>query len=65
MAKTLTRAGQVNMKGRKTRLMRCGCCVCRDLRGGILKRIIRKEVKAALAEDRDDRELRYFGEIPL
>lgn len=32
MAKSLKNAGNVNMRGKKTKLMRCKCCECVDLR---------------------------------
>ncbi len=52
------------MRGKKSRLMRCGCCECRDLRAEVIEKMVKKEVRAALAE-KEDGDLRYFGEVPL
>ena len=49
MAKTLRKAGQVNMKGKKEALMSCRCCVCRDLRAEIIQKEVRREIKLAMA----------------
>ena len=45
MAKSLPQAGNVNMRGKKTKLMRCKCCTCIDLRDKILYSIHKKEMK--------------------
>jgi len=45
MPKTLRRAGQVKMRGKKTMLMRCKCCVCRDLRGDLKKKMAALEMR--------------------
>jgi phosphoribosylformylglycinamidine (FGAM) synthase-like amidotransferase family enzyme len=39
-------AGNVNMKGKKYKLMRCRCCVCIDFRDRELKKEHRKEINA-------------------
>ena len=38
-------AANVNMKGKKSRLMGCNCCVCIDLRAQELYKIHRKEMR--------------------
>jgi len=38
-------AGNVNMKGKKYKLMRCGCCWCLNLRDKVLKKEHEKEMK--------------------
>jgi hypothetical protein len=38
-------AGNVNMKGKKYKLMRCRCCVCMDFRDRELKKEHQKEMK--------------------
>ena len=38
-------AGNVNMKGKKYKLMRCGCCACLDMRDDVLKKEHEKEMK--------------------
>ena len=38
-------AGNVNMKGKKYKLMRCRCCVCMDFRDRELKKEHTKEMK--------------------
>jgi hypothetical protein len=38
-------AGNVNMKGKKYKLMRCRCCVCLDFRDRELKKVHQKEMK--------------------
>ena len=43
-------AGNVNMKGKKYKLMRCRCCVCLDFRDRELKKEHRKEMKEAKNE---------------
>ena len=45
--KSLLRAGQAKLRGKKSKLMRCGCCVCHDLREGIINREIAKEIRFA------------------
>ena len=35
MAKSLKNAGDVNLRGKKTKLMRCKCCECVDFRDKI------------------------------
>ena len=48
MSKSLPNAGQVNMKGKKTKLMRCRCCTCVDLRDKFLKKEHEKEINASV-----------------
>ena len=43
-------AGNVNMKGKKYKLMRCRCCVCIDFRERELKKDHTKEMKEAKNE---------------
>jgi hypothetical protein len=43
-------AGNVNMKGKKYKLMRCRCCVCLDFRERELKKEHTKEMKEAKNE---------------
>ena len=50
MSKSLLHAGDVNMKGKKYKLMRCRCCVCIDFRDKFLKKEHDKEIKAALVK---------------
>lgn len=38
-------AGNINMKGKKERLMSCRCCVCIDFREDELKKEHMKEIK--------------------
>ena len=38
-------AGNVNMKGKKYKLMRCKCCVCVDFREKDLNKEHKKEMK--------------------
>jgi len=45
MAKSLKNAGDVKMRGKKTKLMRCKCCTCVDMRDKILYRIHKKEMR--------------------
>ena len=44
------RAGNVNMKGKKYKLMHCRCCVCMDFRDRELKKEHTKEMKEAKNE---------------
>lgn len=44
--------GQFNLKGKKTKLLGCGCCVCYDFRDKILKSLHKKEIRDA--ESRSD-----------
>lgn len=37
-------AGSIKMRGRKVKLMSCGCCVCLDKRSILLKAIVKKEL---------------------
>jgi hypothetical protein len=39
-----TNAGNVKMRGKRTKAMRCGCCVATDLRPQELKRMHEKEM---------------------
>lgn len=43
-------AGNVNLKGKKSHRMGCGCCVCYDLREENLNKIVSKEIKEAIAD---------------
>ncbi len=43
-------AGNVNMKGKKYKLMHCRCCVCMDFRDRELKKEHTKEMKEAKNE---------------
>ena len=45
MAKSLRKAGNVKMRGKKTKLMRCKCCECVDMRDKMLYRIHKKEMR--------------------
>lgn len=38
-------AGNINMKGKRYRLLRCGCCVAVDFRDDVLKKEHLKEIK--------------------
>ncbi|MCE6959612.1 hypothetical protein LAZ40_11160 [Cereibacter sphaeroides] len=38
-------AGSVNLKGRRTRRMSCGCCTCLDLRGRVIDRQHAREMR--------------------
>jgi hypothetical protein len=40
-------AGNVNMKGKKYKLMRCRCCVCMDFRDRELEKVHKKEISEA------------------
>jgi hypothetical protein len=51
MSKTLKRAGQVNLKGKKSALMRCGCCVCR--RPEIIEKMVKKKIREATYDLRE------------
>lgn len=51
MSKSLKHAGQVNMRGKKYKLMRCRCCECIDFRDKFLKIEHDKEIKAALVKE--------------
>lgn len=50
MAKTLRKAGQVNMRGKKEAVMGCECCVCRDLREDILSRVAKRETAMEIVD---------------
>ena len=45
MAKSLLKAGNVNMHGKKTKLMNCGCCECIDFRDKIRYKEHMKEIE--------------------
>ena len=49
MSKSNKHAGQINMRGKKYKLLRCRCCECIDFRDKFLKKEHDKEIKAALA----------------
>lgn len=40
-------AGNINMKGKKTLVLRCRCCVCEDFREQELKKAHLKEMRNA------------------
>lgn len=46
-------AGDVNMRGKKTRAMRCGCCVCLDFREAHKALVDKKEMREAKRGDVD------------
>jgi len=39
------KAGNINLRGKKSLRLRCRCCVCQDLRGRIEKMRIQREIK--------------------
>lgn len=39
------RAGNANLKGKKYKLMRCGCCVAIDYRDKFREMVDKKEIK--------------------
>jgi hypothetical protein len=41
-------AANINMRGRKTKLESCWCCVCIDMRDDMIKKIHAKEMRNAL-----------------
>lgn len=43
------RMGNVHMRGKKTKQLRCGCCVCRDLREKENARLAKSEIRLARA----------------
>jgi hypothetical protein len=50
MVKSLAgRMGNVNLRGKKHKVMSCGCCICTDLRDKYREIEARKEVAEALA----------------
>ena len=38
------------MKGKKTALMGCRCCSCKDLRDGIVTKMVKREIRDAMRE---------------
>lgn len=44
--------GNVNMKGKKVRLLRCGCCDCVDFREDYDKKMAQKEIRDAFKGDK-------------
>lgn len=60
MKSTVVNVGNVNLKGRKTKMLRCGCCVAVDLRE-------KERIKEAKAEIDNSLELYhyidYVGEV--
>jgi hypothetical protein len=40
-------AGQVNLRGRLTKTLRCGCCEVRNLRGPYFDLLARREIRQA------------------
>ena len=38
-------AGNVNMRGKKTKRMSCGCCICIDMRGRVTDKIHREYMR--------------------
>lgn len=48
MAKSTGRnVGSLNLKGKRTRVLSCGCCVAFDLRPKLLKAEATKEIREA------------------
>lgn len=43
-------AGNVNLKGKKSKLMRCGCCSALDFREEYKKKLDKKLIKEIIAE---------------
>ena len=46
--------GNVNMKGKKYKLLSCRCCECQDLRDKYLNKVIAKEMFENPYEEVDD-----------
>ena len=45
------KAGNVNLKGKKYKLLRCRCCVVQDFREEYFKKVSKKEVAYELTYD--------------
>lgn len=43
--KSLPNAGNIKMRGKKTKSMRCSCCVCQDYRDMVTEKAAEKEIK--------------------
>lgn len=52
MVKSLKRAGNFNLRGKKTHRARCKCCTVEDFRDRELKREHEKEMKDTLKQSR-------------
>ena len=44
------KAGNVDLKGKKSHVMNCGCCVCIDLRDKNLNKVLEKEIREVYAD---------------
>ena len=51
--KTVWWAGQINLKGKKQKLLSCKCCVVRDLREGDIEKQDWKEARRTINNDLD------------
>lgn len=51
MSKSNKHAGQINMRGKKYKLLRCRCCECIDFRDKFRDKEHAKEIKAALVKE--------------
>lgn len=45
MKSTAVNCGNVNMRGKKTKVLACGCCVAEDLRDKVLAKIHKREIR--------------------
>lgn len=52
--KSHIRAGQFKLRGKKEKVLSCGCCVVRDLRDSHDKRNVRKDIEYALDDVLND-----------
>lgn len=50
MPKSYIRAGNINLKGKKSKLMGCKCCEVLDLRGKYNDRLMKKEMRGSVSE---------------
>jgi hypothetical protein len=48
-------AGNVNMKGKKRKVMNCRCCVCMDFRDRELAKEHKKEIKEYISDSSNGR----------
>jgi hypothetical protein len=46
-------AGNINMKGKKYKVLKCGCCACEDYRDKELKKEHTKEVQSYISNSQD------------
>lgn len=63
--KSFFAAGNVKMRGKKHKLLHCGCCVASDFRDGETEKYAKQQINEYYMEDRGDGHQAVLKTAPL